>query len=376
MSKATFNREELLAALITLNRVVERRNLILILSHVLITASGNWLTIRGTDLDIECTVKVPAKVQGSLKFAVPAYGLLDMVRKAKSENVVVESENEKIVFRFGTLRIAMVTGDHSKYPWFEKMDTSFSFDMPAADLAMGLTRCSGSMSVEETRYYLNGVYFHPLGKTLRVVATDGHRLAQQDLPMPASAGQIPPMIMPRKMVDVMIRALGKSAHKVVHVKCLGSKDMTIRVIFVIGNTQFETKLIDGTFPDYQRVVPSGNDKELVIDRKNALETLKSVITICSVKGRAVKMAMNGKTTFSMHNPDVGTASQNIDGELLNSQGKREAMEIGFNSHYLIAILEEMTSDEITIKLSDPGSPTIFTGRDDKRALHVLMPMRV
>ena len=258
--------------------------------------------------------------------------------------------------------------------------------MPTAEMLAGLERCFPSISTEETRYYLNGVYWTlPTDRTFSMIATDGHRLAKQDMKIPRGAETMPSMIIPRKTVFELMRELKRCESDTVKVMVLETGGVRHLSIAIGPDILYETKLIDGSFPDYQRVIPTGNDKEVTLDRVSAIETIKAVTLISSERGRAVKLSMNGKVTFTCTNPDRGSASQAIEGRLVSKvddadrhvkAGDPLAMDIGMNSLYLLGTLEQMLSDEITLTLGDPGSPVLFTGKDDKRALHVQMPMRV
>jgi DNA polymerase-3 subunit beta len=226
-----------------------------------------------------------------------------------------------------------------------------SFTLAAADMKRLIDRTQFAISTEETRYYLNGIYLHAAGSakaaTLRAVATDGHRLAQIDLALPKGADGMPGVIVPRKTVGEVQR-------------------------LIEGNVVLTSKLIDGTFPDYGRVIPQNNDKELIVDKKDFEAAVDRVSTISSERGRAVKLALSaGKLVLSVTNPDSGSATEELEVEYAS-----DPLDIGFNSRYLLDIAAQIEGDVAVLRLADPGSPTLVQDKDSKGALYVLMPMRV
>lgn len=227
-----------------------------------------------------------------------------------------------------------------------------------------------AISTEETRYYLNGIFLHTIEDegemVLRAVATDGHRLARSQIGSPDGAQGMPGIIVPRKAVGE-IQRLVEDPDAAVHVEL---SDTKIRMS--VGETVLTSKLIDGTFPDYNRVIPSGNDKELVMDRSVFASAVDRVSTISSERGRAVKLSLNdGQMTLSVNNPESGTAEEEI------AVGySSDALDIGFNSRYLLDITNQLSGDEATFMLSDPGSPTLIRDSAESGAIYVLMPMRV
>src|SRR5207244_6748760 len=225
-------------------------------------------------------------------------------------------------------------------------------------------------STDETRYELNGIYLHVAGsgksQTLRAVATDGHRLAQTDLPVPAGAAGMPGVIVPRKTVTEVQRLIEDRQVEV------AIELSSAKFRFSIGDVVLTSKLIDGTFPDYARVIPVGNDKELVVDKPDFEAAVDRVSTVSSERGRAVKLSLSqGKLVLSVTNPDSGSATEEIEVDY-----DAEPLDIGFNSRYLLDIAGQIEGEIAILKLADPGSPTLIQDRDARDALHVLMPMRV
>jgi DNA polymerase III subunit beta len=244
------------------------------------------------------------------------------------------------------------------------------FTLGAADLKRLIEKTQFAISTEETRYYLNGIYLHVAGTApnlmLRAVATDGHRLAQVELAAPAGAEGMPGIIVPRKTVNEMQRLIEDSNAEIA-VELSASK-----IRFTLGNVVLTSKLIDGTFPDYGRVIPLGNDKMLEVEKKEFEQAVDRVSTIASERGRAVKLSLTaGKLVLSVTNPDSGSAT-----EELEVTYEADPIDIGFNSRYLLDIAAQIEGDSAVLKLADPGSPTLVQDKDAKGALYVLMPMRV
>jgi DNA polymerase III subunit beta len=244
------------------------------------------------------------------------------------------------------------------------------FALAAADLKRLIDKTQFAISTEETRYYLNGIYLHVAGsgktQTLRAVATDGHRLAETDLSVPAGAAGMPGVIVPRKTVTEVQRLIEDTEGEVA-IELSSSK-----IRFSIGRVVLTSKLIDGTFPDYQRVIPAGNDKELTVDKKDFEAAVDRVSTVSSERGRAVKLSLSsGKLILSVTNPDSGSATEELEVEY-----DADPLDIGFNSRYLLDIAGQLDGEVAVLKLADPGSPTLIQDKDAKGALYVLMPMRV
>ncbi|MCA3648956.1 MAG: DNA polymerase III subunit beta, partial [Methylobacterium sp.] len=223
-----------------------------------------------------------------------------------------------------------------------------------------------AISTEETRYYLNGIYLHVIDGKLRAVATDGHRLALADVAAPAGASGMPGVIVPRKTVSELLKLVSEASEAVT----VELSSVKIRVS--TGAVVLTSKLIDGTFPDYQRVIPQRNDKLMIVERDEFARSVDRVSTISSERGRAVKFALgDGKLTLSVHNPDAGQATE----ELLVDY-EASPLEIGFNARYLLDIVSQLEGDTALVKLFDSGSPTLIQDREGAASLYVLMPMRV
>jgi DNA polymerase-3 subunit beta len=371
--KVTVERAALLKSLGHVHRVVERRNTIPILANVLIKAERSKLAFKATDLDLEVTENIAADVGSPGATTVPAHMFYEIVRKLpEGSQVAIEASGDRAVLaiRAGRSRFTLQTLPESDFPDLAAGDMTHRFKLPAADLKRLIDKTQFAISTEETRYYLNGIYLHTAGTnkapTLRGVATDGHRLAQFELPLPAGAQGTPGIIVPRKTVGEVQRLIEDNEAEIAVELSQG------KIRFTLGETVLTSKLIDGTFPDYARVIPVSNDKELIVEKKQFEQAVDRVSTVSSERGRAVKLSLSdGKLTLSVTNPDSGSATEEIEVEYSS-----EPLDIGFNSRYLLDIAAQLDGEAAVLKLADPGSPTLIQDRDSKGALYVLMPMRV
>ncbi|MDE3174758.1 MAG: DNA polymerase III subunit beta [Pseudomonadota bacterium] len=371
--KVTIERTALLKALSHIHRIVERRNTIPILSNVLIEARDGQLELKATDLDLEATEVAPADVAVAGATTVSAHIFHDIVRKlpeGAQVSLEIASDTGQLLLRSGRSRFHLQCLPASDFPDLTTGEFAHKFDLPAVELRRLIDNAQFAISTEETRYYLNGIYFHTAesnGATvLRAVATDGHRLARIEVPAPAGSAGMPGVIAPRKAVGEILKLLEDL-----------SRDVTIEISqvkarFRFGEVTLTTKLIDGTFPDYNRVIPLNNDKRLVVDKEQFQRAVDRVSTISSDRGRAIKLSIaDNRMTLSVNNPDSGSASEEIEVDY-----DAAPMDIGFNSRYLLEIAQQLSGDTALMKLSDPGSPTIIMDRDGAQALYVLMPLRV
>ena len=371
--KVTVERSELLKSLGHVHRAVERRNTIPILANVLIRADRSKLSLKATDLDLEVTDAIAAEAGPGGSTTVPAHMFYDIVRKLpEGAQIVLESSGDRaaLSIRAGRSRFTLQTLPESDFPDLAPGEMTHKFTLKAADLKRLIDKTQFAISTEETRYYLNGIYLHAAGSakaaTLRAVATDGHRLAQVELPLPKGAIGMPGVIVPRKTVGEVLRLIEDNEAEVAIELSQG------KIRFTIGNVVLTSKLIDGTFPDYGRVIPQNNDKELIVDKKDFEAAVDRVSTISSERGRAVKLALSaGKLVLSVTNPDSGSATEELEVEYA-----ADALDIGFNSRYLLDIAAQIEGEVAVLRLADPGSPTLVQDKDNKSALYVLMPMRV
>jgi DNA polymerase III subunit beta len=374
--KATIERATLLRCLSHVQSVVERRNTIPILSNVLIEASpDNRVRLMATDLDLQVIESMAAvSVEGAGAITVSAHLLFDIARKLPDgSQVSLETTDNRMVVKAGRSRFQLPTLPRDDFPVIVEGDLPTSFEVPARTLAELIDRTRFAISTEETRYYLNGIFLHVSDEAtpvLKAAATDGHRLARFTIARPEGAEGMPDVIVPRKCVGELRKLLEEVLDTAVLVDLSASK-----VRFTLGGENgvvLTSKLIDGTFPDYSRVIPTGNDKLLKLDPRSFFEGVDRVATIATEKTRAVKMALdNDRVTLSVTSPDNGTAA-----EELAASYSAAGFEIGFNANYLKDILSQIDGDTVELHLADAGAPTLIRKDDKSPALYVLMPMRV
>jgi DNA polymerase III subunit beta len=374
--KATIERATLLRCLSHVQSVVERRNTIPILSNVLLDASdGGTLKVMATDLDLQVVEQIAtASVEQAGAITVSAHLLFDIARKLpEGSQVSLETADNRMTMKAGRSRFSLPTLPRDDFPVIVEGDLPTSFELPAKTLAELIDRTRFAISTEETRYYLNGIFLHVSDEdqpVLKAAATDGHRLARFTIPRPDGAEGMPDVIVPRKAVAELRKLLEEALDSQVQVNLSASK-----IRFTLGGEGgviLTSKLIDGTFPDYSRVIPTGNDKLLKLDPKSFYQGVDRVATIATEKTRAVKMGLeNDKVTLSVTSPDNGTAAEEVPADY-----RSDGMEIGFNANYLKDILHQIDGDTVELHLADPGAPTLIRQDEKSAALYVLMPMRV
>ncbi len=374
--KATIERATLLRCLSHVQSVVERRNTIPILSNVLIEAGGdNTVKIMATDLDLQVVESLSAvSVDDAGAVTVSAHLLFDIARKLPDgSQVSLETADNRMTVKAGRSRFQLPTLPRDDFPTIVEGDLPTSFELPAKTLAEIVDRTRFAISTEETRYYLNGIFFHVTDDdepVLKAAATDGHRLARFTLARPDGAEGMPDVIVPRKAVGELRKLLEESLDSNVQIDLSASK-----IRFTLGGeggVVLTSKLIDGTFPDYSRVIPTGNDKLLKLDPKSFFQGVDRVATIATEKTRAVKLGLDtDKVTLSVTSPDNGTAAEEVPADY-----KSDGFEIGFNANYLKDILNQIETDTVELHLADAGAPTLIREDDKSPALYVLMPMRV
>ena len=369
--KATIERATLLKGLSHVQSVVERRNTIPILSNVLLEATAEGgLKLMATDLDLQINETIAAAVDQAGATTVSAHTLFDIARKLpEGSQVSLAAADGKMTIMAGRAKFQLGTLPRDDFPVIAEGELPVSFELPAETLKQIIDKTRFAISTEETRYYLNGIFWHvsddPL-PVLKAAATDGHRLARVTMPRPDGAEKMPDVIIPRKCIAELRKLLEEIDGSV------GVSLSSTKIRFDLGQALLTSKLIDGTFPDYSRVIPTGNDKILKIDPRSFEEGVDRVSTIATEKTRAVKMALDrDKIILSVTSPENGTAAEEVPGDYAAMP-----FEIGFNSRYLLDILGQLDGDLIEVHLADAAAPTLIRENDKSPALYVLMPMRV
>lgn len=373
--KLTIERSDLLNALSHVQSVVERRNTIPILSNVLITAKDGAVTLTATDLDIEAVDSADASVASEGAVTAPAGTFFDVMRKLPSGAQVeleLMPENQRLSVRAGDSSFyKLPTLPASDFQTMSSEDAGTSFEVGAADLRRLIDKTRFAISTEETRYYLNGVYLHAAerdggGTVLRTVATDGHRLALAEIDAPAGAEALSGVIVPRKAV-AEARRLIDGLDETVSVSVSDAK-----IVIKAGRAVLTSKLIDGSFPDYARVIPKANDKKLVINNKAFEAAVDRVSTVSAERSRSVKMSLESdRLVLGVNHAETGQGSEEVEAEYA-----AESMEIGFNARYLLDVAGQIEAEEAEFLFHDPASPALVLDPNDASARYVLMPLRV
>jgi DNA polymerase III subunit beta len=371
--KLTIERANLLKALAHVQSVVERRTTIQILSNVKLDAGEGRLSLNATDLDLDIVESVAADVTSPGATTAPAHTLYDIVRKLPEGSQVELStggDDGKLTLLSGRSRFTLSCLPTEDFPVMSGGELPHSFRLSAGDLRDLIERARFAISTEETRYYLNGIYLHTAERdgvqVLRAVATDGHRLASVEAPLPEGAAGMAGVILPRKTVGEIAKLIAETADEIT----VELSETKIR--FSFDDALVTSKLIDGTFPDYQRVIPSDNDKEWDVDCKLLADAVDRVSAISSEKSRAVKLSLaDSLLELSASSPEHGSASEELE---VSYAGDR--LEIGFNSRYLLEIVQQIQGDTVSFSMADAAAPAILREVGDASALYVLMPMRV
>lgn len=371
--KLTIERATLLKSLNHVQSVVERRNTIPILSNVKIEGRGDRVSLNATDMDLDIVEGVAAEVQRPGATTAPAHTLYEIVRKLPdgSQLELDQSGGDGLlVLRSGRSKFSLPALPVEDFPVMSGGELPFNFALTADELKGVIDRTRFAISNEETRYYLNGIYLHAASSAgvpvLRAVATDGHRLARVEVPLPEGAAGMPGVIVPRKTVGELRKLLDEASEDVK----ISLSESKIR--FAFNDAEMTSKLIDGTFPDYERVIPMDNDKVLEVDCRSFSQAVDRVSAISTERSRAIKLSVEkGMLTLSASSPEQGSAV-----EELEASYDASPLEIGFNSRYLLDIMGQIEGDAARFAMADAASPTVVREVTDGSALYVLMPMRV
>jgi DNA polymerase-3 subunit beta len=369
------DRATLMKSLAHVQNVVEKRNTIPILANVLLAVRDGRLTIAATDLEIALVEEVPAQSSRNGAITVPATTLYEIVRR-QPENAEIELDHPggdaQLALRAGRYSTSLVALGVDEFPKLDAGKLSHSFNLSALDLRGLIDRTKFAISTEETRYYLNGIYLHAAeaegSPVLRAVATDGHRLARVEETLPEGAAGMPGVIIPRKTVNELRKLLDEVS---------GDIEIALsetRIQFTIGTMRLTSKLIDGTFPDYDRVIPRNNDKVLRVNQKDFSAAVSRVSAISSERHRPVKLSLaRDLLVISAASPEQGTATEELDGDRIKYDAG--PLEIGFQARYLNDVTEQIEGD-VEFVFADGAAPTLVRDPSDLRAVYVLMPMRV
>ena len=370
------NSTELLRALSHIHGIVEVRHTLPILSNIIITTHDNLLSLSSTNLDIFCSDDLEAEVSQNGSTSVSAATFYEIVKRLPSGSEIhasLSEEDSTLTLKCGRSKFNLTTISPDDFPKISNDDLNIQFVLSATELKRMIDKTKFAISNEETRYYLNGVFLHQTQKNsidiLRAVATDGHRLAQYDIPLPQGAKDMNGIIIPKKMIQELRRVLDDATGDI-NIQLNENK-----IKFSFNNMQIISKVIDGTFPDYTKVIPQSNDKSIITNNeelKKAIDRVSAVAINEETKSKAIKLIIeSNKISLSVDSTSRGSAIEEIDLDYNNDK-----VEIGFNSRYLIDICNEIDGDKINLKFLNSTSPAIILDNTDENLFFVLMPMRI
>ena len=363
--KFSAERESLLAALQSVIGVVERRQTMPILANLLLSADSGKLSITATDLEVELVASTEIKSAADSRITVPGRKLLDICRSLPDDATLTFSQDgEKLTVKAGKSRFVLATLPASDFPVIDELAQQQSLTLPQADFKRLLDKTHFSMAQQDVRYYLNGMLLETDGKMLRTVATDGHRLAlcEMDLPTKATGQQV---IIPRKGVLELQRLLGTEGDVQI---TIGSNHVRAQ----IGDVRFTSKLIDGRFPEYSRVIPAASPKAIVADREMLRSALQRTSILANEKYRGIRLALKKNSmTLQAHNPEQEEAEEQVEVSY-----KGEELEVGFNVSYLLDALAAVDGNEVEIGVTDGNSSCLVRAPGVSSARYVVMPMRL
>jgi DNA polymerase-3 subunit beta len=376
--KLTIERAALLKALGHVQSVVERRNTIPILSNVLLSASRDGLAFSATDLDMEIIDQTPAHVEIPGQISAPAHMLYEIVRKLPEGADVAlafTGEDPRLHVAAGRSGFHLPVLPAGDFPTMSSDGLSGPITIETADLIRLIDKTRFAISTEETRYYLTGIYLHTVVEdgraTLRAVATDGRRLALADMPAPEGSAGAPGVIVPRKTVQEA-RRLMEDAGETVELQLSAEK-----VRFGFGDAALTSKVIDGSFPDYLRVIPRDNNRVMTVDNDLFAAAVDRVATISSEKSRSVKLAVEaGRVVLTVRNMEAGQAVEELE---VDYDG--EPFEIGFNARYLLDVTAQIAGETAEFRFADRAAAstvldaTLVLDPTDAGVQYVLMPLR-
>ena len=370
--KLTIDKNTLFKSLSHVQSIVEKKNTLPILSNILIEAKENSLILSATDMDISITEKLNCNIIESGSTTVSAHTFYDIIRKLSdaSEIEIICNDGKLISLRSGKSKFSLGCISKEDFPIIEIDNLETEITIDSQKLLKLIEKTRFAISNEETRYFLNGIYFHKKNNDkkdlLSLVATDGHRLAKIDFEFKENSKEIPGVIVPKKTVNELYKLL---------LDCDGQIKISLdsnKIIFYIKDSILISKLIDGSFPDYRRVIPNDNNNILKINRQNFSFAVDRVSTITSDKSPVIKFKLfKNLMNMSSVNSENGTATEDIITEYSGQE-----IEIGFNSKYILEMINNLDDEIIILSFKDSSSPVIATEESNPNLIYVLMPMRV
>jgi len=364
----SISRESLLAPLQLVATVVERRQTLPILANILLVVDGQQLSLSGTDLEVELIGRVALEGECEPGEAtVSAHKLMDICNNLPNGTQIdLSLEGQKITVKAGRSRFSLVTLPAHDFPALDEASDGLPISLLQSDLRHLLERSQFAMAQQDVRYYLNGMLLEVRSDLVRSVATDGHRMAMCSLPATVETSEVLQVIVPSKGVAALIKLLS-NAQDNIHLT-IGKNHIRAST----GAFSFTSKLVDGKFPEYERVIPKGGDKQLLIPRQALSEALKRTAILSNEKFRGVRLLLsNGLLKLQANNPEHEEAE-----EELSIDYSGDALEIGFNEKYMQQALAVMESQQVQLLLSDSNSSALLQEAGESDSLYVIMPMRI
>lgn len=365
--KFSIQREELLKPLQAVIGVVERRQTLPVLGNVLINAGKRQIKFTATDLEVELQAQTSLAITEPGDITLPARKLLDICRTLPEEaQIDINVARERCTVKSGKSRFTLSTLPASEFPVVDKIKSATRITLPQSDLHDLIERTAFAMAQQDVRYYLNGLMLEPTKKLLRAVATDGHRLAMCAIPVDCENSTGEQVIVPRKGVTELHRLLSDSDSDAQI--DIGSNHIRIAT----NGLRFTSKLIDGRFPDYQRVIPQNADKQLLVDREKLRQALTRTSILSNEKYRGIRLDLsNNNIKIQAHNPEQEEAIEEIDASYAE-----EDLVVGFNVTYILDVLNVLDSSDVAVQLSDPNSSALINQPGVEDCHYVVMPMRL
>lgn len=360
-------REELLKPLSYVAGIVERRQTLPVLSYVLLRQQDGEMSLTGTDLEIEVNAKIKQVSGASAELTLPARKLFDICRALPvNAELIIKKDGEKAIVKSGKSRFALATVPVADFPYFQTPQWEQALTITQKNLKALFEKTYFCMAQQDVRYYLNGLLLELTGKKLRAVATDGHRMALSEIELEKSVKTDKQVIIPRKGVQEMMRLLADTADNV-EVQ-IGTNHLRAQT----GDLTFTSKLIDGRYPDYTKVIPHSQSILLNLPREAFKETLSRVAILSSEKYRGVRLSLGSKSMrITAHNPEQEEAQEEV-----STDYDGDGMEIGFNVNYMIDAISALHSEQIVFGLNDPNSSCTLYSPDNRHPQYVIMPMRL
>lgn len=365
--KFSLTREQLLPALSLVCGAVERKGTLPILSNVLLVVEANRLLMTGTDLEVELKAQVSLEGAEPGEISVPARKLLDIVKSlSDSAELNFSLQESKVILRSGKNRFTLTSLPAAEFPALEEGVGTVSFELPQVELRSLLERTQFAVAQGDVRYYMNGLFLELKAGRLRAVSTDGHRLALADAKQTIESNEEFGVIVPRKGILELLRLLEPSDANIK--LSVGNNHIRVQT----ADYHFVCKLVDGKFPDYERVIPRNGDKYLVINRDVLKEALGRVSILCNEKFRGVRLNLStGVLKLTANNPEQEEAEVTIDADYDAGD-----LEIGFNVNYLLDIVNAVRWEAVRFVLLDSSSSALAEEQGGSGTLYLVMPMRL